>query len=158
MRVLRVTGVLLVAALAVSTTGCDTLADRFKPAPKVVTVEAKVASLDATTTGRPLASGRPEGLPLWPGSTVVVSAQTATPQGRSWTAAFTTEDEFEDVVKGYAVGLQNAGWTAEVTDASVGEEQTSLVSATGRSGDALVTVARSADTSRTNIDVVVTPK
>lgn len=158
MRVLQVTGVLLVAVLAVSMTGCETLADTFKPAPKIVTVDAKVASLDATMTGQPLVSGRPESLPLWPGATVVVSSQTATPQGRSWTAGFTTEDAFEDVVKGYAVGLKDAGWTAEVTDASVGDSLTSLVSAIGPSGDALVTVASSADTSFTSIDVVVTPK
>jgi len=158
MRVLRVTGVLLIAALAMSVTGCDTLTEKFKPEPTVVTIEAKVASTEATLTGEVLAPGRPDSLPLWPGSTVIVSKQAQTPQGKSWTASFSTEDPFDDVVKGLAVGLEESGWSAEVADATVGADQTSLLSASGPSAEALFTVARSADSSATAIDVVVTPK
>ena len=158
MRGLRVLGVMLIVAVAVSAAGCARVADSLKPRPNVVVIEATVASVDATISGGTLAPGRPSSTPLWPGSRLVSSAQTQTPQGKSWTASFTTSDEFDDVVKGLAVGLENAGWTTEVADASVGGEQTSLLSAATSSTDALFTVARSADASVTSIDVVITPK
>lgn len=158
MRVLRVLGVMVCATLAVSAVGCANLTESFKPTPKVVTIEATVASVDATMSGVPLAEGRPENLPLWPGSKVETSTQTRTPQGRSWSATFITADDFDAVVKGLAVGLKDAGWAAEATDASAGAERTALLSASDDAAEALLTVTHSAESSDTSIDIVVTPK
>ena len=151
-------GVVAIATLAVSVVGCAPIAESLRPSPKVIAVDAPVARVDVELSGEQLAPGRPPSLPLWPGSTVVASAETPTPQGKSWTATLVTTDDFDDVVAGLAAGLKDAGWTAEVSDASVSAQQMTLLSAAGSSADALFTVDRSAEASVTSIDVVVTPK
>jgi len=158
MRGMRFLTVAVLAAVCLTATGCSTLTEKFKPAPKVVVLKARVASTDATLTGETLAPGRPRSLPLWPGSKVESSTQAQTPQGKSWTSAFTTTDDYEAVVKGFAVGLKDAGWSSEVADISTDTEKSSLLTASGESADALFTITRSTDSSSTRIDVVVTPK
>lgn len=155
MRGMRVPVVMMMVALVVSTAGCARVTESFKPQPKVVTIEATVAIVGADINGGTLASGRPANLPLWPGSRLVTSSQTP---GESWSADFTAADEFDAVVQGLVAGLKEAGWTAEVTDASSGAERASVLSASDSSADALFTVARSPDATLTSIDVVVVPK
>ena len=158
MRGSRFLGVATLVAIALSTTGCARLAGQFKPAPKVVVLAPKMASVEATLVGSALATGRPESLPLWPGSKIAASAKTATPQGASWTSRFTTADDYETVIKGFVVGLKKAGWSADLSDMSVDAAKTALLSAGNSSADALFTITRSAESSVTTIDVVVTPK
>ena len=151
-------GVVAIATLAISVVGCAPITQSLRPRPKVIAVDAPVARVDVELKGEQLAPGRPPSLPLWPGSTVVVSAETPTPQGKSWTATLVTPDDFDDVVAGLAAGLEDAGWTAEVSDASDGGQLMTLLSAVGASAEALFTVDRSAEASVTSIDIVVTPK
>jgi len=158
MRGLRVLGAMTLVALCISATGCAKLQERFKPAPKVVVIAPRVASEEATLAGPKLAPYRPPSVVVWPGSTVIRSANAQTPQGKSWTANFTTPDDYEAVVKGFAVALKKAGWTAEVADMSTATEKSSLLSAARDNADALYTFTRSTDSSVTVIDLVVTPK
>ena len=158
MRGLRILGVAALVALCLTATGCAKLAEKFKPAPGVVVIAAKVASVDATLTGGPLAPYRPASLPLWPGSHIETSSQTQTPQGKSWNSSFSTTDDYDAVVKGFAVGLENAGWTSEASDLSADTQKGTLLTASDKTEDALFTIGRSTDSSITTIDVVVTPK
>ena len=158
MRGLRLLGVAALVALVVSTAGCGKLKEKFTPAPTVVTLAPLVASVDATLTGVQLVEGRPEALPLWPGSTVTTSSTTRAPTGISWNAGFVTEDDFDAVVKGFAVGLEKSGWTSEATDASTDTEKVAILAAAVKKFDALFTFTKSTDSSTTEMNVVVTPK
>ena len=158
MRGMRLLGVAALVAVCFSATGCIALKERFTPPPTVITLAPPVASVEATLTGEYLVEGRPESLPLWPGSTVTTSSTTRAPTGISWNATFTTADDFDAVVKGFAVGLEKSGWTSEATDASTDTEKITLLSATAKKFDALFTLTRSTDSSTTEIGVVVTPK
>lgn len=158
MRGLRLIGAAALVAVALSTTGCGRLKETFTPPPKVVTVAPVVASVEATLTGEQLVEGRPESLPLWPGSTVITSGTTRAPTGISWNAEFTTLDDIDAVVKGFAVGLEKSGWSPEVTDASIDTEKVVLLAASAKKYDALFTFSKSTDSSTTEMNVVVTPK
>lgn len=155
---LRLLGVAALVALVLSTTGCGRLKAQFTPPPKVVTLAPPVASVEATLTGEQLVEGRPESLPLWPGSVVTTSSTTRAPTGISWNAGFTTDDDFDAVVKGFAVGLEKSGWTSEATDASTDTEKITLLAASAKKFDALFTFTKSTDSSTTEMNVVVTPK
>jgi len=158
MRGLRLLGVAVLVAVVLSTAGCGTLKEKFMPPPKVVTLAPLVASVEATLTGEQLAKGRPGSLPLWPGSTVTTSSTTRAPTGTSWNATFTTADDFDAVVKGFAVGLEKSGWTAEATDASTETEKVAMLAASAKKFDALFTLTKSTDSSTTEMTVVVTPR
>jgi len=158
MRGLRLLGVAALVALVLSTAGCGKLKEKFTPPPTVVTLAPPVASVEATLTGEDLVDGRPESLPLWPGSTVTTSSTTRAPTGVSWNAGFTIDDDFDAVVKGFAVGLEKSGWTAEATDASTETEQVTILAASAKKFDALFTFTKSTDASTTEMNVVVTPK
>ena len=158
MRGLRLVCAAALVAVSLSAVGCGTLKEKFTPAPEVVTLAPQVASVEATLAGEQLVEGRPESLPLWPGSTVTTSSTTRAPTGISWNATFTTDDEFDAVVKGFGVGLEKSGWTTEATDASTDTEKVAILAATVKQFDALFTLTRSTDTSTTQVSVVVTPK
>lgn len=158
MRGLRLLGIAALVILALSAAGCGRLKATFSPPPKVVTLAPPVASVEATLSGEPLAEGRPSGLPLWPGSTVTTSSTTTAPTGVSWNATFTTKDDIDAVVKGFAVGLEKAGWSAEVTDASTGTEKGTLLVASAKKADAVFTFTKSKNSSTTEFTVVVTPR
>jgi len=158
MRALRLLGVATLVAVVLSTAGCGKLKEKFTPPPTVVTLAPPVASVEATLTGEQLVEGRPESLPLWPGSTVIESSTTRAPTGISWNAAFTTQDDFDAVVKGFAVGLEKSGWTSEATDASTDADKITLLAASTKKFDAVFTFSKSTDSSTTEMNVVVTPK
>ncbi len=158
MRGMRLLGVAALVAVCLAATGCTGLKERFMPSPTVVTVAPSVASVEATLTGEQLAEGRPTSLPLWPGSTVTTSSTTRAPTGISWNAEFVTDDDFDAVVKGFAVGLDKSGWTSEVTDASIDAERITLLAASAKNADAVFTFTRSTDSPETGISVVVTPR
>ena len=158
MRGLRLIGVATLVAVVLSTAGCGTLKEKFSPPPTVVTLAPLVASVEATLTGEQLVEGRPASLPLWPGSTVTTSSTTRAPTGTSWNATFTTDDDFDAVVKGFAVGLEKSGWIPEATDASTDSEQVALLAASAKKFDTLLTLTKSTDSSTTEVSVVVTPK
>lgn len=104
----RVLVVLFVLVALLAAAGCDGAEKALKPEPKVVTRKATVASPDAKVEGA-VTVAIPDGLALWPGSTVVETLETE----EAVSLTFTTTDEYEDVLAGLAKGLQDAGWTVE---------------------------------------------
>jgi len=140
----------LAALVAFSLLGCQQLEQRFTPPPKVVTQEATVAVDGAQVSGE-LAPETPEGLPLWPGATVLESTGTDDAYGLT----LQTSDPFQDVLSGVAAGFEQAGW--EVAQEGEGGEDATSVVLTVKS-DALegfVTISQ-VETSTTQLDYVMT--
>ena len=101
-------------AVAVTASGCAQVSDLLTPGPKVVTVEATVAAPTAKVNGR-LPEGAPEGLPLWPGATVLEGESS----DNAYDVILSTDQALDDVSLGMAKGFEEAGW--EVTQETLGE-------------------------------------
>jgi hypothetical protein len=159
---MRARNLMLVPALALALlgSGCSamksTIDAAFAPAPKVVTQEATVAVASAVVSGTPVA-GFPDTLPLWPGSALAKSTVTKTPQGKSYSASFTTSDPYGDVIAGMGVGLKNAGFTAAATDGSSGQLKASILMVSNDQLEGIITISKSPKKPVT-MDYVVTPK
>lgn len=156
MRARRLIVVVLVGVLSLTLVGCARLTQAFKPAPKVISVEATVAAPGAPVSGQ-LAQGEPSGLPLWPHATVENSRLRKVPAGMSWTAVLTTTDPYGDVMKGVAAGFQKAGWNVTALDVGTTQTPTAVLTVSRSNADGLVTVAKRPGTI-TSIDIVITPK
>jgi hypothetical protein len=136
----RIAMVMLMAALALPTTGCARFRSALTPEPEVVTIEATVAVAGAAVEGE-LPEGTPADLPLWPGSTVV--------EGESGPASYTltlsATDTFDDVLAGLAKGFSDAGWEVAQEDLGEGAERTAVLTVEGSSGQGIVTLTAEDD-------------
>lgn len=147
-------GIILLGALALPLGGCAQLTAAFKPEPKIVTQEATVAVVGAAVSGK-LEADMPEGLPLWPKSTVVKSTYMRAPGGRSWAATLLTDDTYDDVLKGTGAGLQKAGWTFDVTDASVPGAKSAVLNISRQGKEGVVSIVETPE--GTSIEYVINP-
>jgi len=136
--------------VALSTVGCKQLEQRFTPPPKVVTEEATVAVAAAQVSGE-LSADTPEGLPIWPGATVLESTGTEDAYGLT----LQTSDPYDDVLAGVAAGFEQAGWTV-AREQGDGEDASSVVLTVGNDAfDGFLTISR-IETSTTQLDYVLT--
>ena len=142
MRVRTIVALAVVAVLPIPLSGCGAVKAAFNPKPKVnvVSREATVAVVGAPVNGK-LAERMPEGVALWPESTVVGSHLTKTPQGASWSVQLATNDPYDDVIKGMGVGLEKAGWTVQAQDVGTAEAPSRILTLTRDGSDGLVTIS-----------------
>ena len=154
MRTRSYIAIVLLGMLALPLGGCAQLTEAFKPEPKIVTQEATVAVVGAAVTGE-LEKEMPEALPLWPESTVVKSTYTSAPGGRSWAATLLTADAYDDVLKGTGAGLQKAGWTVEVTDASIPGAMSAVLNISREGKEGVISIAETPE--GTTIEYVINP-
>jgi hypothetical protein len=128
----------LIAVLSLSATGCEQLAGRFVPAPKIVTREATVAVAAAAVDGA-FDSAPPDGLPLWPTAKVIKSERAK--GSKSWTETLLAADTYDDVAAGMVTGLEKGGWQVETIDASTAEARTSILNVAGNGREGVITIA-----------------
>jgi hypothetical protein len=131
----RLTIMLALTVLVAPATGCAGLRERFTPPPTVVTEEATRAASGAAVRGD-LDPSTPSDLPLWPSGQVVDSTST----DDAYSLTLTTDDAFDDVLKGVAAGFTDAGW--EVTSDASGEEggRTAILEVAREGREGLVTL------------------
>jgi len=147
MRLRPILSALLAAAVAFGLFGCDAIKKAITPAPiiKHVAIAPKVGQPGATVVGS-LKAGAPANLPLWEGSNVLRSGTTKSDVGSSWSAILSTTDEYQDVVKGMAVGFQRSGWQVqEAEDAGSGEASATALTVSGPSAMGVVTISVTKD-------------
>jgi hypothetical protein len=139
MRGQLVVGAALIAALSLSTTGCNQLTEKFKPAPKIVTREATVAVAAAPVVGA-FQYPPPNGLPLWPTAKVIKPEKRAK-GSKSWDETLLAADTYDDVIAGMVTGLEKGGWQVETIDASTPEARTSILNVVGDGREGVITIA-----------------
>ncbi len=150
MRARLIVAVMLVL-VAVSTTGCKKLEEKFTPPPKVVTIEATVAAPAAKVTGT-LSADNPQDLPLWPGAKVAESRMT----DDAYSLSLRSADPYTDIVNGTAAGFEKAGW--EVLRDEAGDEgaRSAILTVSRDGGEGVVTITEIGD-GFTSLDYVITP-
>jgi hypothetical protein len=146
----RLIVMLVVASVALSSTGCTSLEKRFTPPPTVVTEEATRAVSGAQVEGE-LDSSTPEGLPLWPGAQVVDSTMT----DDAYSLTLTTTDTFDDVLSGVAAGFEEAGWTVAREESGEEGARSAVLQITRDAEEGFVTLTELED-GLTQIDYVIT--
>ena len=149
-----------VLAVAVLGSGCSSvkasLDAKFTPKPTVVTQEATVAAVGVPVDGT-LSVGFPDSLPLWPGSVLTKTKVTKTPQGKSYTANFKTDDPYKDVLAGVNEGLKTAGFKVAATDGSTSAVKVNILIISNSSLQGIVTLSQMPNAA-THIEYVITPK
>ena len=159
---MRVRYLMVVPALAVVLlgSGCSAVKQKldakFTPPPTIVTQEATVAAPSAQVSGT-VSAGFPETLPLWPGASLVKKSTTKTPQGKSYTAEFTTADPYGDVLAGVGAGLKTAKFKLSAVDASTEMVKVNVLMISNSKIEGIVTVSQ-APKKLVHIEYVITPK
>jgi hypothetical protein len=96
-------------------------------------------------------------MPMWPGATLTKTKTTKTPQGKSYTADFSTPDPYADVLAGVGEGLKRAGFKVTATDASTGPVKVALLVIADKKFQGVVTLSKMPNEPVT-IEYTITPK
>jgi len=153
MRFRLIVAAALVGVLAGGSTGCTQLAEKFKPAPTIVTREATVAVAAAPVEGA-FASEVPQGLPLWP-SAKVVKLDKRTKESKSWDETLLAADTYDVVLAGMATGLEKGGWQVETVDVGTPAARGSILNVLGNGREGVITIAETPE--GTTIGYVIAP-
>jgi hypothetical protein len=95
--------------------GCARVAEVITPEPEMVSIEPTVGAPGAPVIGE-LPDNVPDGLPLWPGATVIEGVSSE----QGFQLVLMASGAFEDVFKGMAKGFEDAGW--EIAQEDMGED------------------------------------
>ncbi|PKQ15064.1 MAG: hypothetical protein CVT67_11380 [Actinobacteria bacterium HGW-Actinobacteria-7] len=145
----RLLALTVVALALLSATGCKRLEARFTPPPTIVTQEATRAAAGAAVDGK-LDKSTPEGLPLWPGATVLESDQTED----AYSLSLQTTDTYTDVLNGIVVGFEDAGWSVAREESGTEGARTAVLSIARDSEEGIITLTE-AEGGLTQIDYVI---
>jgi len=135
-----VVAAVLIGMLSLSSTGCDQLTERFKPAPTIVTREATVAVPAAKVVGS-FRYPPPDGLPLWPTAKVIAPEKRAK-GSKSWDETLLAADTYKDVLAGTLTGLERGGWQVETVDVSSAEASATVLNIAGNGREGVITISQ----------------
>lgn len=131
----RIAAVTMLSVVVLAATGCSQVSSVLTPGPKIVTIEATVATPGAAVKGE-LPAGAPAGLPLWPGATVVDGSSS----GTSYELVISATEAFDDVVAGLAKGFSDAGWEVARDTLGGSGERTAVLTVSRSTHQGLVTI------------------